>query len=430
MRAVAAFLVLMVLAGSALAAFFLLSGERVFEVVRSPDTGSTETKTSFAPSPSPAPRRAEPLPDPPRVVKAVYATNWSAGNANRMETLIDLINSTELNAIVIDIKDFSGIVGYATDVAEAVKYGASERRIRDLAGLLIRLHDKNIYVIGRLAVFQDQKLVVARPDLAVGDGSGKPWRDRKGLTWIDPTARDAWKYNVEIARDALRQGFDEINFDYIRFPSDGNLATMEFPFWSASTTRPQALGTFFEYVSRELKDAHISADLFGLSAVETGDMGIGQKFETALPHFVTIAPMFYPSHYHSGFVGFREPALHPYEVVRASVDSALGRMRNALSPKRATSTPLVSAFPSRAVYLRPWLQDFDLGGTYDATRVRDEIEAVYDAFLGRKRGSNTASTSPLATPSFSCGEDVRSEFYGGWMLWSPENVYTKAALCP
>ncbi len=338
----------------------------------------------------------QPLTNPPAIIKAVYATGWTAGSAKQMDRLIGLIDRTELNAIVIDVKDYTGALSYTTSFEPARAAGAVEKRIARPNALIKRLHDRDIYVIARVSVFQDQRLPVAWPDLALMSSStGSVWKDHRGLMWVDPASRDGWAYNVGVAREALERGFDEINFDYIRFPSDGNLNDVRFPAWDETTPPREVIASFWRFLRSELPDARLSADVFGLTTVARDDLGIGQQFEDTLPSFDAVAPMVYPSHYAGGSFGYAKPAQNPYAVVYESVASALTRMS---AFDRATTTP-----PLRAT-LRPWLQDFDLGATYTADMVRAQIQAVSDA----------ASTTP--------------ELVSGWMLWDPENRYTEEAL--
>ena len=197
-------------------------------------------------------------------------------------------------------------------------------------------------------------------------------------------------YAVVLAREAYSIGFDEINFDYIRFPSDGDMADIYFPFSEQFIHQDTGWGKagvlrgFFSYLKRELKkdSITISADLFGMTTTNKDDLNIGQVLEDALPNFDYIAPMVYPSHYPPTFIGFANPAEKPYEVVKYSMDEAV---------RRASTTPLK---------LRPWLQDFDLGAVYTPEMVRAQIQAVYDSGL----------TS--------------------WMLWDAANTYTQGALLP
>lgn len=324
-------------------------------------------------------------------IRALYFTSWSAGNYYRIEDLIRTAENTEINAVVIDIKDYSGKIGYRSSVAEAEKYGASTSKIYNIEALLRKLHENNVYVIGRITVFQDPVLAEARPDLAVHSNSKKPsladlginslWRDRSNLSWLDPSSKEVWDYNIAIAKEATDLGFDEINFDYIRFPSDGNLKDMSFPFWKGERSRREVLKEFFSYLRENLKDVKMSADLFGLASVNYDDLGIGQVIEDAFLYFDFICPMMYPSHYAPGFLGFKNPADHPYEVVNYSVKTALRRLE---STEKARAS------------LRPWLQDFNMGAIYTSSEVRSQIKAVKDAL---------------------------KEKYKGYMLWNPSNYY-------
>jgi len=327
------------------------------------------------------------------IVEAIYLTSWSASKKEMIDYLIDIAKTTEINAVVIDIKDFSGYVAYDTAVPEVEKYGAEQIRISNIDLLIDKLHIEGIYVIARITVFQDPILAQARPDLAVHSKTETDslWFDNVGLAWIDPAAEESWDYNIAIAKDAVNHGFDELNFDYVRFPSDGDLQDMSFPFWDGELPKHAVIREFFKYLRQELLDAKISIDLFGLSTVSSNDLGIGQIIEDGFESFDYVCPMIYPSHYADGFRGYQNPAEYPYEVVKYSMEGAL---RKLMLYKQSQETN---------VQLRPWLQDFDLGATYDAEMVRSEVEAVYDA----------------------AGEDFK-----GFMLWNSWNYYTKEALEP
>ena len=353
----------------------------------------------------------KPLTDPPKIIKALYATNWSAGSEKKLGHLIQLIKDTELNAIVVDIKDYSGYVGYNTELELPIKYEAVELRIPKLNVLVKRLHDEGIYVIGRISVFQDQRFALARPDLAlISSSTQSVWRDHKGLTWMDTASKEVWDYNIAIAREILNRGVDEVNFDYIRFASDGNLNDIKHPFWDEKTLKTHIVRDFFQYLREQLPDAKLSADLFGLVTISTDGLGIGQHLEYALPYFDAIAPMVYPSHYFKNFIGYENPAEYPYEVIKYSLDMAVNRIKKyelRIKQEIGTTTPM-----PKIAKLRPWLQDFDLGADYDAAKVLAQIQAVYDAGGG---------TSELF-------EGTRPELVEGWMLWNPSNNYTREAL--
>jgi len=323
-------------------------------------------------------------PDP---LKAVYMTGWVAGTPHLRDHILELIDATELNAVVLDVKDDTGRISFLVNDQELLRTGASERRIRDIDGLIRDLHARNIYVIGRIAVFQDRFLPTVRPDLALhAKSTGEVWRDRKGLTWLQPRSLAVWEYTARIAREAYSRGFDEINFDYVRFPTDGSIEDLDFGLTGTTTLHKVAeMGKFFAYLHKEVRQRGIptSADIFGQITSEKNDMGIGQSLEVAARNFDYVAPMVYPSHYSTGFLGLAKPAEHPYTVVHYALVEGVKKL------VAASSTP---------AQLRPWLQDFDLGVTYTAAMVRDQIRATNDAGL----------TS--------------------WMLWDPSNGYTKEAL--
>ncbi|MBU1015456.1 putative glycoside hydrolase [Patescibacteria group bacterium] len=323
----------------------------------------------------------------PEEWRAVYLTSWAAGRRSIEEQILLLGKEVGVNAVVVDLKDFSGLVSYDTDVLEVAAIGAETNRIPDLAGFASRLQEAGIFVIGRITVFQDPVLAAARPDLAlqrVGE-AGEPWLDNNGIGWLDPAAQEVWEYNVKLAADALAKGVDEINFDYVRFPSDGDLADIAYPVWEEDIPRREIIRGFFAFLRENLPEAVLSVDLFGLVALDTwDDMGVGQVLEDAFPYFDYVSPMVYPSHYAAGFAGFENPDAHPYEVVRISLEKAKERL---------------IASGETGVRLRPWLQYFTLrrsDAEYDSSKFRSQIEATKDA-LG--------------------------EQYAGFALWNPESRY-------
>lgn len=329
----------------------------------------------------------------PENVKAVYMTSWVAGTDNTRKRLVQLIEDTELNSVVVDIKDYTGMISIPTDDAYISELDSVEIRIPDIREFIGQLHEKGIYVIGRVVVFQDPYFASKKPHLAVAKESdhSSTWKDYKGLSYVDPGASEMWSYVVAISNSAYATGFDEINFDYIRFPSDGNMRDIYYPLSEERVLsnpdggKSEVIKEFFIYLDKHLgeSDLKLSADLFGMTTTNTDDLNIGQILEYADPYFDFIAPMVYPSHYPPGFNGHTDPAAVPYEIVKFSLDSARERLI------AATSSP---------TKVRPWLQDFDLGAEYTIQMVRAQIEATYDA------GMNS------------------------WMLWNAANIYTRGAL--
>lgn len=320
----------------------------------------------------------------PEYVKAVYMSSWVAGTPSVRARLINLIEDTELNAVVIDVKDNTGVLSW-------------DGRIRDLDLLIKELHDKDIYVIARIAAFQDPLYVKRFPNLAVMDSVKKAiWKDRKGVPWIDTGSHQMWEYLVQVGKESYEKGFDELNYDYIRFPTDGNLKSMEFPISGerAKFDKRGIVKDFYKhlYDSFSPLGIPISGDVFGIITTNSNETKtLGQDMGDALMYFDYVAPMVYPSHFYAGTAGYTNPAAHPGPIITYSMGGAItGIVQMASSTGMATSTLIKK--------LRPWYQDFDMGATYTADMVRAQISA------GEKLG------------------------VGSWMLWDPANRYTPTAL--
>ncbi len=333
----------------------------------------------------PAPKKPPVHIPTPKPVKGIYMTSWVAGTKDWRERMVKLIEETELNSIVIDVKDYSGHISFEVSDPVLQEIGAAEKRIPDVVEFVNYLHQKNIYVIARISVFQDVYLVKKRPDLAVKRKDGAVWKDYKGIAWLNISSKEVWDYTIRVAKEAESVGFDEMNFDYIRYPSDGDMKNIILPYAPGTNTKAESLKAFFAYLSAELSTLKIpiSADLFGMTTWNYDDLNIGQVLENTAPYFDYICPMVYPSHYPKTFQGFANPANHPYEIIYSGMKRASDRLIAATSS------------PSK---LRPWLQDFDLGATYTAEMIRKEKQAVYDAGLD------------------------------SWMLWDAANTYTRGAL--
>ncbi len=323
----------------------------------------------------------------PVTVKAIYLTAYSAGSQKKLAEIIDLIDQTELNAVVIDIKDYSGFVLYDTQVPLAVTLKLKDDRLGDVRAMIKKLHEHGIYVIARQTVFQDPILAQKKPEWAILDKRYETedkhvWRDHKGLSWVDGSEKNVWDYNIAIAKEAISLGFDEINFDYVRFPSDGAIANMRLH--TENKTKHDIMREFYETLGVELANqpAKISVDLFGFVMEKVGkdDMNIGQRLVDAVDNVDAVAPMMYPSHYPSGHLGFANPADHPGEV-----------LENGLKMGAPT-------FVDKRAKLRPWIQAFNMGAVYDATKIRAQIDMVEKYTIG------------------------------GWMLWNASNRYTSDGL--
>jgi hypothetical protein len=340
----------------------------------------------------------------PTPVKAVYVSSWVAASPTPYKHVMDLVEKSEVNAIVLDIKDATGRVSFLTDDPTVSGTGSPENRIKDIVGLIRSLHEKNIYVIGRISTFQDPYLTKVKPEWALTKKSdGTVWKDRKGLSFLDVANKNVWDYTVALANASYNVGFDEINFDYVRYPSDGNVKDINYKLVTkadgTTTTRAENVEAFFKYLNEQVRIANpaikTSADLFGLTTTEKTDMGIGQVLEKALPHFDYIAPMIYPSHYAKGEYGLANPATKPYETIT----KALAGAKNKIDAMQADPNlpPEIKAKVSYSK-IRPWLQDFSINSvTYTADMIKAQMKATYDAGLD------------------------------SWMMWDPSNKYTTAA---
>ncbi|MEK7107239.1 MAG: putative glycoside hydrolase [Patescibacteria group bacterium] len=360
----------------------------------------------------------------PATVRAIYMTQCVVGTPSMRDDLVKLIDATELNSMVIDIKDYAGKIAFTPEDA-SLKDSVSEKcGAQDMREFIGKLHEKNIYVIGRITVFQDPYYTALHPELAVKRLSDKTanWKDHKGLSFIDVSARPFWDYIVRIAKSSYAIGFDELNFDYIRFPSDGDMKDT-FYTWNPGMDKSEALERFYIYLHDQLKPTPASAkasdgqwapvmsvDLFGMVTTNYDDLNIGQVLERAMPYFDFIDPMVYPSHYPTGFNGYKNVNEHSYDIVHFSLVRAVERAMatttsiNGLAFERVgTSTPLnpsqsegsgehsakqnvLAAIYAKPAYpaskIRPWLQSFDYPVTYTPEMVSAQIKANTDAGLG------------------------------------------------
>jgi hypothetical protein len=299
----------------------------------------------------------------PAEVKGVYTTGWIAGSTKWFPRLIKFIDATEVNALVVDIKNDTGNLSFPVEIPLARETGAAVKMIADPAGMIQTLKEHRIYPIARIVVFKDPYIAKVKPEWAVKSSAGGLWRDRKGLNWVDPHNKLYWDYIIAIAKEAVRLGFQEIQFDYVRFTSDGNTKTCIYPF-AANKAPEDVIQEFLQYARTKLAPCGIpiSADIFGLTTSADADLGIGQRFEKIVPHVDVVCPMVYPSHYIPGNFGLKNPNAQPYRTVFNSVSDAKKRLTEANS----------------ATQLRPWLQDFSLGVRYGRSEIQSQIKAVND----------------------------------------------------
>ncbi len=326
-------------------------------------------------------------------VKGIYMTGNTVANTEKFNSLIKLINTTELNAVVIDVKDDEGLMTYHSEVPDAEFTGANKKvRIKDIDAVMKVLKENNIYSIARIVTFKDRKAGDKYASLAVKNTSGGIWRDKHGMSWLNPYNRDSWNYIVSIAEEAATKGFDEIQFDYVRFPTDGNMKIINYGANAKGKSKAEAIAEFLSYGRERLnkKGVVVSADVFGLVTTATDDMRIGQHLESIAKSVDVISPMVYPSHYGKGSYGVAEPDFEPYKIVNRSMSVAQKR----IDSMKDTGNKAV---------LRPWLQDFTATylpkyKRYGSAEVRAQIDATYAA-----------------------GAEE-------WLLWNAGNKFTTGAL--
>lgn len=317
------------------------------------------------------------------LVKAIYSTARYAANDQLWGDLIDIADTTEINAIALDLKDSTGSVYYDTQVPMAAQIGARSP-LYDIEKRLADMKERDIYSIARIVVFEDPILAQARNDLAIQDiTTGGLWTTWDGLAWVNPYEPAVWRYNIDLALEAAALGFDEIQLDYIRFPSDGLLENVDYGPEYANRTQVEAITGFLTEMQAALQPTGslLAVNIYGITLVEGDDASIGQNFASIASLVDVVSPMIYPSHFYPGTMGFDIPNNNPYDVILQS----LQRGENLV--------------PEARDKLRPWLQGFSYGEgiSYGAPEVAAQIQATEDF-----------GTS-------------------GWMIWAPDNEYSVGA---
>lgn len=328
----------------------------------------------------------------PSEVRGIYVTANSFLYRPFIKILDNLIDTTTINTIVVDIKDAPGTIDY--DIGLDTPCVKSLISNEDLRAKIDYYHQKGIYVIARIAVMRDACFVKNNLELAAIKNDGTPWRDRGGHYWLSPHELKTAQYIVDISKAVYESGFDEIQLDYVRYPSDGQMSLLKYEFSnnvSASSTdgqkRRATMKNFVEYIRSELGDIPLSADLFGLVLPANDDLGIGQHIDDFVPVVDYISPMIYPSHFHKNWNNLKNTHTMPYETIYQSTKIGLDR----ITAKFGTSTAMST--------MRPWLQDFSIFGVvYNAPEVKAQIKALDD--LGVK----------------------------SYILWNASNRYTKGVM--
>lgn len=318
---------------------------------------------------------------------AVYLSVYGVTSPTLRNAAVALADGPTINALVIDTKGDRGMTPYRSAARDAI--GASKHvgehapALNDFHATIDALHRRHLYLIARIVVFKDDPLALAHPEWTVRDAAGNPWRDREGLHWVDPYSQEVWQHNLDLAEEAARAGFDEIQFDYVRFPDASGL---RFSLPNTRANRTAAIVGFLEAARARLAryNVFLAADIFGYVCWNLDDTAIGQQLETLGAPLDYISPMLYPSGFTWGLPGCTNPVADPAQIVRRSLGEA----------KQRTGLP--------GVRFRPWLQAFrDYAfdrRAFDAGEIRAQTQAADDA-----------------------GTD-------GWMLWNPSNRYNAADL--
>lgn len=315
----------------------------------------------------------------PLHIRGLYLSVYGIGSRVLRKAALTVLKTSNMNALVIDVKGDRGIIPFPIDYPMAAEVGAQKViTVKDMRALLEELRRDNIYLIARIVVFKDNILATARPEWAVRTSSGSPYLDYEQLRWVDPFIAGVWEYNIRVAKIAAELGFDEIQFDYVRFPDRRGL---RFSRPATEESRTEAITGFLQEASQALLpyNVFVAADIFGYVLWNIDDTDVGQKIKPILGSVDIVSPMLYPSGFQFGIPGYRNPVANIYPVVRLSLERAR---------KRTDASPL---------QFRPWLQAFrDYafgGGMFGEEQVKLQIKAA---------------------------EDFGSS---GWMLWNPRNIY-------
>jgi hypothetical protein len=357
----------------ALAAAGLTLGARFLNERDTKSTATSETNRAQA--------QAKPKPQPrayPVEMRGVHVTMALASLEGKIDEYLKLTRHG-LNTLELDIKDENGDVAFRHPVVALAHKSGAAQRYYDPYEVARKAHASGVYLIGRIVVFEDPILAESMPRYAIRRTDGGVWHTVAGLGWVNPYNKGVWKYVTDLGEAAAKAGFDEIQFDYVRFPTDGDLSSAVFP-GKTKQSKARVITSFLEYASTRLKPlgVRVSADVFGLSA--TRNMGIGQRPNRIAPYVDAIYPMVYPSHFGPGQYNLPDPNAEPGRTVALALQD------------------FDVALTGEKTRLVPWLQDFSLGRTYRLADVQDQIQAARDA-----------------------GAE-------GFMLWNAEGVYTRAAL--
>lgn len=350
-------------------------------VPAAPPADTDTTKPKLALGSHPTPPVLDSLIKGTLPARGLYVFRFAA-NPRRMKHLIGIADSTEINAFIIDVKDEFGL-NFESNDPMVKKNAGTQAKARNLQTLVDTIRAHGILPVARIVVFKDSVTARNNPDHTIRKADGSPWRDKKGQTWVNPYANAIWEYNFRVAEEAIKMGFGEIQFDYIRFPEPfRSLPQQVFPEQNGRS-KPQVLAEFLKTARERFAKLGVrtTADIFGLVTTVGGALEVGQQWEHISPHVDVVLPMVYPSHYPPGSFQLPHPNAAPYDVIHIAISRARERDEK---------------LGIKGEHIRPWLQAFSLGKpAYGAHEIEEQKRAVYDSG------------------------------YDGWVMWEPGSRYDK-----
>jgi hypothetical protein len=318
--------------------------------------------------------------DPTVPIRGLYINRFAAQSTKKMQKLLAIADSTEINAFVVDVKDEFGLNFNSSDPM-LQKNAGTQTKVANMKALVDSINAHGVLPVARIVVFKDSVTARMNPNYVIRKADGSPWRDHKGLTWVNPYANAIWEYNFRIAEEMVKLGFGEVQFDYIRFPEPyKSLPAQVFP-ESNGRGKTEALAEFLKAAKTRIDKLGVrtTADIFGLTSTVGGALEVGQKWEPMVQSVDVVLPMVYPSHYPRGSFGIAHPNAQPYEVIHTAISR--GRVR-------------AEAIGAKGPRVRPWLQAFTLGPPkYGPAEIEAQKKAVYDSG------------------------------YDSWVLWHPGSSY-------
>ena len=331
----------------------------------------------------------------PEKVKGIYISGPMAGSPELFGNILDSLNGTEINTVVIDLKDDEGRITCNMDTPVVNEIEACRPYVKDMKEMIRSLKERNLYVIARVVAFRDPYLAEKKPEWSLHLADGSLYRDRQGMAWVDPYHQEVWDYLVEVGTEAKEMGFDEVQFDYIRFSTEGTMKDVVFDEEvTRGRSKTDVITEFVTYAYEKLasQGLFVSADVFGTIIDSQIDAdAVGQSYTEMAKHLDYICPMIYPSHYGPGNFGIEYPDTKPYETILAALKKSREAMENAAEE---------DGHVSHQAIVRPWLQDFTASYLGEGKYIKYEYEQIQEQIRA-----------------------VEDAGYEEWMLWSAANRY-------